>query len=82
MKLPAEKQIVIYQGWYHRPIKADIKMSFNDERMSSYVKMGRCSPLPEFLVPSHHAILEYSGTPKFYDPQTKELRELTPVAKQ
>lgn len=81
-KSKTSEAIILYEGWYHRPIKADIRMSFNDERMSSYVKMGRCSPLPEFLVPSHHAILEYAGTPKFFDPQAKELRELTPVAKQ
>ena len=80
-KSKTSEALILYEGWYHRPIKADIRMSFNDERMSGYVKMGRCSPLPEFLVPSHHAILEYAGTPKFYDPQANELRELTPVAK-
>ena len=71
--------IVIYEGWYHRPIKAELRMSFSDPRLSEYSKMGRSSPLPEFLIPSHHATLEYTGNPRYYNPQTNELTELAPV---
>ncbi len=81
MKLKFGEGLVLYEGWYHRPIKAEIRMSFNDPRLSSYVKMGRASPLPEFLIPMHHAILEYSGNPRYYNPQTNELKELSPVVK-
>jgi type IV secretion system protein VirD4 len=81
MKLKFGEGLILYEGWYHRPIKAEIKMSFNDPRLSGYVKMGRSSPLPEFLIPMHHAILEYSGNPRYYNPQTNELIELAPVVK-
>ena len=73
--------LVIYEGWYHRPIKAELRMSFSDPVMSTYQKMGRSSPLPEFLIPMHHAILEYNGNPRYYNPQTNELKELSPVVK-
>ncbi len=73
--------LVIYEGWYHRPIKAELRMSFSDPVMSAYQKMGRSSPLPEFLIPMHHAILEYNGNPRYYNPQTNELKELSPVVK-
>ncbi len=81
MKLPKDKHLVIFQGWYHRPIKADKKMAFEDPRMLKYRAMGRSSPLPEFLVPSHHAALGYGDAPRFYNPQTKELKVLEPVTK-
>ena len=81
MKLKFGEGLILYEGWYHRPIKAEIKMSFKDPRLVGYVKMGRASPLPEFLIPMHHAILEYSGNPRYYNPQTNELTELQPVAK-
>ena len=81
MKLKFGEGLVLYEGWYHRPIKAEIKMSFKDPRLVSYVKMGRSSPLPEFLIPMHHAILEYNGNPRYYNPQTNELKELAPVVK-
>ena len=49
--------------------------------MSEYMKMGRSSPLPEFLFPMHHGILEYNGNALYYNPQTNELKELAPVVK-
>ncbi len=79
MKLEDNKQLVIFQGWYHRPIEADKQMAYKDSRLKSYIEMGRASPLPEFLVPSHHAALGYPGAPRFYEPTTKELRVLEPV---
>ena len=81
MKLDDKKQLVIFQGWYHRPIEADKQMAFNDPRLAGYMAMGACSPLPEFLIPSHHAALGYSGKPRMYIPQTKEIKDLEPVAK-
>ncbi len=81
MKMAKDKQLVIFQGWYHRPIEADKLMAFENPRMLEYRKMGRAAPLPEFLTPSHHAALGYDGAPRFFDPQTKETRVLEPVAK-
>ena len=75
---PAEA-VILYEGWYHRPIKAEMRMAYCDPKMAAYIKMGRSSPLPEFLIPSHHAILEYAGTPRYYNPQTNELKDLAPV---
>lgn len=79
MKLDDKKQLVIFQGWYHRPIEADKQYAFNDPRLASYMAMGECSPLPEFLIPSHHAALGYSGVPKIYIPQTQEIKVLEPI---
>lgn len=76
LKLPDDKQLVIFQGWYHRPIKADKQPAWKDPRLSKYMAMGECSPLPEFLIPSHHATLGYPGVPKVYDPMTGEIKTL------
>ena len=80
MKLDHKKQLVIFQGWYHRPIEADKQFAFEDPRLASFMAMGSCSPLPEFLIPSHHAALGYSGNPRIYIPQTKETKELAPLS--
>ncbi len=79
MKLDDKKQLVIFQGWYHRPIEADKQMAFKDPKLAGYIAMGESSPLPEFLIPSHHAALGYSGVPKIYIPQTKEIKVLEPI---
>ena len=79
MKLDYKKQLIIFQGWYHRPIEADKQMAHEDPRLASYMAMGECSPLPEFLIPFHHAALGYSGVPKIYIPQTKEIKVLKPI---
>lgn len=76
MKLPADKQLVIFQGWYHRPIEADKQMAFKDPRLSKLMAMGEAPPLPEFLVPSHHRALGYAGAPRIYYPATKEIKIL------
>ena len=81
MKLDDKKQLVIFQGWYHRPIEADKQMSFADPRLAGFMAMGACSPLPEFLIPAHHAALGYSGNPRIYIPQTKETKKLKPIKK-
>lgn len=75
MKLAEDKQIVIFQGWYHRPIEADKQFAFKDPRLSGFMAMGESSPLPEFLIPSHHKIMGYSGNPRSYNPATGELKE-------
>ena len=75
MKLADDKQLVIFQGWYHRPIEADKQFAFKDDRLSKMMAMGESSPLPEFLIPSHHAIMGYSGIPRVYNPTTGELKE-------
>lgn len=77
MKLPENKQLVIFQGWYHRPIEADKQMAFKDPRLSKLMAMGEAPPLPEFLVPSHHRALGYAGTPRIYYPATKEIKILS-----
>ena len=84
MKLPKDKLLVIYQGWYHRPIEASNPQYYMNKtpvqkRLVEKIKMGEASPLPEFLIPSHHAILGYEGTPKMYNPQTKEIKLLKPL---
>ena len=84
MKLPADKQLVIYQGWYHRPIKAtNIQYYLNktpvQKELMTKIAMGEASPLPEFLIPYHHAIMGYDGAPRVYDPNTKEIKILEPI---
>ena len=76
MTLPDDKEIVIFQGWYHRPIKADKQMAYKDPRLSKLMEMGRAPAIPEFLVASHHAALGYTGTPKLLYPATGELKEV------
>ncbi|MDR0967467.1 MAG: type IV secretory system conjugative DNA transfer family protein [Rickettsiales bacterium] len=77
MKLDAKKQLVIFQGFYNRPIEADYTPAYSDPRLSAFMAMGECPPLPEFLIPSHHAIMRYSGNPRVYDTQTKTIKELS-----
>ena len=84
MKLPADKQIVIYQGWYHRPIEATNIQYYQgktpvQKRLLEKIAFGEASPLPEFLIPAHHAIMGYDGTPKVYNPATKEIKILEPL---
>ncbi len=76
MKLSEDKQLVIFQGYYHRPIEADVQYAWKDPRLSKLLAMGESSPLPEFLIPSHHAAMGYTTTPKIYNPNTKEIKEL------
>lgn len=76
MSLKQDKEIIIYQGWYHRPIEAELKLALFDPRLASFRSMGRASPLPEFLIPAHHAAMGYTGNPRVYNPLTKELKEI------
>ena len=76
MKLSPKKQLVIFQGYYNRPIEADHQQAWQDPRLAKLMDMGEAPPLPEFLVPAHHRALGYSGAPRIYDPMTKEIKEL------
>ena len=74
MKLAARKQLVIYQGWYHRPIEADQVFEFYnttpvEKRLHEKVLMGEASPLPEFLIPKHRVL----------NPNTNEIKILEPL---
>ena len=80
MKLEEGKQLVIFQGYYNRPIEATQEREFLNKtpiqkKLHEKVLMGESSPLPEFLIPSHHAIMGYSGRPRVYNPATGELKE-------
>ena len=80
MKLEEGKQLVIFQGYYNRPIEATQEREFLNKtpiqkKLHEKVLMGESSPLPEFLIPSHHAIMGYSGRPRIYNPTTGELKE-------
>ena len=84
MQLKAQKQLVIYQGWYHRPIEADQEWHFLNKtdiqkKLHQKVMLGESSPLPEFLIPSHHAIMGYEGAPRVLDPNTNEIKILEPL---
>jgi hypothetical protein len=76
LKLDAKKQLVIFQGFYNRPIEADYSPAYADPRLQKFRDMGECPPLPEFLIPSHHTTMRYRGTPRVYDPMTKQVKEL------
>ena len=71
-----KKQLVIFQGFYNRPIEADHQQAWQDPRLAGYMAMGESTPLPEFLIPSHHAAMGYTGTPRVYNPQTHEIKVL------
>lgn len=79
MKLDPKKQLVIFQGYYNRPIEADHQQAWKDDRLKGFMNMGESSPLPEFLIPFHHASMGYGGTPKIYNPMTKEMKVIEPL---
>ena len=81
MTLDPFKQIILYQGWYHRPIEAEqeryyLEKSETQKRLNAKVEMGRSSPLPEFLVPAHCKAMGYKGPVRFLDPVTKTVKIL------
>ena len=84
MKLPKDKLLIIYQGWYHRPIEATNIQYYQNKtpvqkKLVEKIALGEAAPLPEFLIPSHHAIMGYPGTPKVYNPNTNEIKILEPL---
>ena len=81
MTLPKGKQLVLMQGYYNRPIEADGEWHFYRKNavqiaMNDKVKMGRASPIPEYLIPKHHRALRYEGKPRAYDAKTKKIKDL------
>ncbi|MFQ6739635.1 MAG: type IV secretory system conjugative DNA transfer family protein [Alphaproteobacteria bacterium] len=81
LKLEEGKQIVIFQGWYHRPIEADQQRWFKnktdiEKTLYKKVMMGESLPMPEFLIPSHHKALGYAGKPRVFDKETNTVKEL------
>ena len=81
MTLPKQKQLVLFQGSYNRPIEADGEWHFLRKTpiqiaLDDKVRMGRASPIPEYLIPKHHRALRYDGKPKVYDAKTKTVKEL------
>ncbi|MDR1207081.1 MAG: type IV secretory system conjugative DNA transfer family protein [Rickettsiales bacterium] len=63
LKLEKDKQIIIMQGFANRPIEADTPYAFADDEMKELMKIPKSSPLPEFLIPAHHAAMGYPGAP-------------------
>jgi type IV secretion system protein VirD4 len=81
MTLPKAKQLVLFQGSYNRPVEADGEWHFLRKTpiqiaLDDKVRMGRASPIPEYLIPKHHRALRYEGKPKVYDAKTKTVKEL------
>lgn len=82
MTLGTGKQIVLYQGFYHRPIEATQESYFEgkteiQKRIQSKVAMGESAPMPEFLVPAHAQAMGYKGQLRFMDPTTKTIKVLS-----
>jgi type IV secretion system protein VirD4 len=82
MTLPKGKQLVLMQGYYNRPIEADGEWHFYRKNavqiaMNDKVRMGRASPIPEYLIPKHHRALRYAGKPCVYDAKTQKIKELS-----
>lgn len=76
MTLNPKKQLVIFQGNYNKPIESDHQQAWQDPRLKEFMDMGESSPLPEFLIKSHHKVMGHDGTPKIYNPMTKEVKLL------
>ena len=82
MTLPKGKQLVIYQGWYHRPIEATQESYFEgkteiQKKIQAKLALGESAPMPEFLVPSHCRAMGYTGQIRFLDPTTKTIKVLS-----
>ncbi len=81
MTLDKSKQLVLFQGFYNRPIEASqerwyLNKSDIEKQLYQKVSMGEASPVPEFIIKSHHAALGYSGDARLYDPVAKEVKVL------
>jgi type IV secretion system protein VirD4 len=56
--LDDKKQLVIYQGWAHRPIEADKQYWFNTESLKNR-KLPEAKPLPAHLTDAHIKAMGY-----------------------
>ncbi len=82
MTLDEGKQIVLYQGFYNRPIEANQERYYlmkNDiqKSIAAKVAMGESAPMPEFLVPSHCKAMGYSGPIRLFDKETNTIKILS-----
>ena len=82
MTLGEGKQLIIYQGFYHRPIEATqeryfVNKSDIEKQINAKVQMGKSAPMPEFLVPNHCRAMGYTGQIRFMDPTTKTIKVLS-----
>lgn len=80
MTMSVEKQLVLFQGYYNHPIEAEQARWYKnktpaEKEQYEKVMMGETTPLPEFLIPAHHAALQYDGAPRVLNPMTNELKE-------
>ena len=86
MTLNVENQIVLYQGYYNRPIKAEqarwyknktpAEKLLHDRVLMGFQEPTATTPIPEFMIPKHHHALGYPGNPRVRDPKTGEVKEL------
>ena len=81
MTLGEGKQVVLFQGYYNRPIEAEQVRYFKagtelEKKINDKVQMGKAAPMPEFLVPAHYRAMGYTGPIKFMDPTTKTIKVL------
>ncbi|MCL2017981.1 MAG: type IV secretory system conjugative DNA transfer family protein [Alphaproteobacteria bacterium] len=81
MKLSRENILVIMQGFANRPIKADAPYWYENPKHIAKKSIPPALPLPEYIVPAHHAAMGYHGNPRVYDAKTKTTREITVMAK-
>lgn len=81
MTMKKATQLVLFQGYYNRPIEADGEWWFFREtavqkKLAAKIDMGEAPPIPEYMIPNHHRALKYPGVPRSYDPKTKKIKDL------
>jgi type IV secretion system protein VirD4 len=81
MTMKTATQLVLFQGYYNRPIEADGEWYFYrktdiQKRLAAKVDMGEAPPIPEYMIPKHHKALKYPGAPRSYDPKTQKTKDL------
>ncbi len=81
MTMKTATQLVLFQGYYNRPIEADGEWYFYrktdiQKRLAAKVDMGEAPPIPEYMIPRHHKALKYPGVPRSYDPKTQKTKDL------
>lgn len=50
MTMPAEKQLIMMQGWFHRPIFADAPRYYKDKHMTKLCELPSAPPVPDWIV--------------------------------
>ncbi len=86
MTISPEKQIVLFQGYYNRPIEASQERWYKnkspiEKELYNKVMMGMDEPtaasaIPEYMVPAHHKAMGFDGEPRFFDIKTKTVKIL------